>query len=104
MVVKLGSGNSVATGTACGSWSSCVEAELRWPAVDEAAYLACAERVVVEVPAAVPSGDVQRRAVVAVGPMVSAVAVVAVVGANWLVHCETSRASLAAGEETVESN
>lgn len=104
MVVKLGFGNSVATGTACGSWSSCVEAELRWPAVDEAAYLACAERVEAEVLAEVPSGDGQRLAVVAVGPAVFAVAAAAAVGANWLVHCETSRASLAAGEETVESN
>lgn len=82
MVEKLGFGNSVATETACGSWSSCVEAELRWPAVDAAAYLACADRVEAEVLAVAPSGDGPGPVVVGVGPAVFAAAAAAAVGAN----------------------
>lgn len=82
----------MATGTACGSWSSCVEAELRWSTVDGVAYLACAERVEAKVLAEDPSGDGLVWAVVGAGPVEFAAAAAAAVGANWLVHCGTSRA------------
>lgn len=86
----------MATGTAYGSWSSWCEAERRWPVAavvvlvlvqPSAAYLACA---VEDVPGLGVAGSLEAFAVAAAGV------------ASWLVHCETSRASLAVEEETVE--
>lgn len=86
----------MATGTAYGSWSSWCEAERRWPGPavvvlalvqPSAAYLAC---VVEDVPGLGVAGPSVAFAGAAAGV------------ASWLVHCETSRALLAAEEETVE--
>lgn len=87
----------MATGTAYGSCSSWCEAEQRWPgpAVEEdlvqpsAAYLACAELRVEDVPGPAVAGLLVAFAVVAAGV------------ARLLVHCEGASPA-AVGEETEE--
>lgn len=99
----------MATGTAYGSWSSwCGAEEPHWPGPElvpsSAAYLACAAGEALAA-VVVPFADGPVPVVVGVGlgqlTGESAAAAVVVV-ANWMVRCETLRASLAAEEETVE--